>query len=189
MKRLFIIHGWGGKSGAGCFVWLKKELTTKGFKVYAPVMPDSKNPKIETWAPYLKKIVENPDKETYFIGHCIGCQTILRYLEALPEKTEMGLVFFVAGWFNLKNLETEEEKTILKPLLKTTIDFGKVRPKLGKIFALFSDDDPYVHLEDSKIFKEKLGAKIVIENNRGRYIEDETKEIPILLKEVLNNTK
>jgi hypothetical protein len=104
MKRVFIIHGWGGKGGEGWQNWLKKELEKKGFEVFAPDMPDTENPKIETWVPFLSKLVGKCDEETFFVGHSIGCQTILRYLESLPESEKAGGAVFVAGWLNLKDL-------------------------------------------------------------------------------------
>jgi len=108
MKRVFIIHGWGGFPGEGWFPGLKKELEKKNFKVEVPSMPDSEHPKIETWIPFLKKVVGKLDEETYFVGHSIGCQTILRYLE--KENKKCGKVILVAPWMNLdKNTMNEEE--------------------------------------------------------------------------------
>ena len=189
MKRVFIIHGWGGMPNAGWLKWLNKELSSKGFKVYAPEMPDKENPEIKAWISYLSKIVGDIDKDTYFVGHSIGCQAIMRYLESLPGNTKIGGIFFVGGWFTLKNLESEEEKEIATPWLNSPINFERIKQKTKKITALFSDDDPYVSLENSKMFKDKLGAKIIIENNKGHYIEKETKEIPVVLNELLEMAK
>ena len=137
----------------------------------------------------MKRIIKKPDENTYFIGHSIGCQTIIRYLESLPKKTKIGGVFFVAGWFNLKNLETKEEKLVSEPWLKKPINFKKVKDKIKKAVALFSDDDPYVPLSDSEIFKEKLNTEIIIEKNKGHYIESEIQKIPIILNKILEVTK
>ncbi|KKQ37224.1 MAG: hypothetical protein US53_C0024G0012, partial [Candidatus Woesebacteria bacterium GW2011_GWA1_37_7] len=51
-------------------------------------------PKIKEWVPFLQENMSNPDEETHFVGHSIGCQTILRYLETLSEKTKVGMEFF-----------------------------------------------------------------------------------------------
>ncbi len=185
MKRVFIVHGWGGKPDEGWLGWIKKELSKNGFKVWAEVMPEPDYPKMQDWVSFLKKAVGTPDKHTYFIGHSIGCQTILRYLESLSDDAKIGGVVFVAGWLTLKGLETKEEKTVAAPWLKTPIMFSLIKPKLGKTVALFSDNDPFVPIEDSRAFKEKLGAKIIIERGKGHYIESETKEIPALLREIL----
>src|SRR3989344_2112268 len=116
-KRVFIIHGWGGSPQEGWFPWLKKELKKKKFSAYVPAMPNSDNPKIRRWVGFLARLVKKADKDTYFVGHSIGCQTILRYLQATNQK--VGGVVCVAGWFTLKNLETKEEKRVAKSWLKT----------------------------------------------------------------------
>ena len=102
-KRVYIIHGWGGNPGEGWLVWLKNNLEGSGFKVFTPNMPDTDNPRISTWTSHLDKIVGTADKNTYFIGHSIGCQTIMRYLEQLPSDQKAGGAIFVAGWVNLTN--------------------------------------------------------------------------------------
>ncbi len=57
---------------------------------------------------------------------------------------------------------------------------------MDKIVAIFSDNDPYVPLSNINLFREKIGAKIIKEKNKGHYIENEILEIPILLKEFIN---
>jgi hypothetical protein len=172
---------------AGWLKWLNKELSSKGFKVFAPNMPDKENPKIDAWVNFLKKIVGKADKDTYFIGHSIGCQAILRYLESQDNK--VGGIIFVGGWFKVKGLESKEEEEIASPWVNTPINLEKVRKKINKIVSIVSDDDPFVSLENSKIFKERLGAKIIIEKGKRHYIENVTKQIPAVLKEFLEMSK
>ncbi len=187
MKRVFIIHGWGGHPKEGWLAWLGKELESRGFEVHIPAMPDTENPKIDAWVPYLKKEVGTSDEDTYFVGHSIGCQTILRYLEKSKAKT--GGVVCVAGWVHLPNL-TDEERPIGKPWLETPIDFQHAREKAGKIVAIFSDDDPDVPLSDAEIFKKELGARIIIEQNKGHFTEsDNAWELPSALDALLEMAK
>lgn len=184
MKRVFIIHGWGGHPNEHWSPWLKRELEKRGFSVETPQMPDTDNPSIEQWVPFLAKLVGKPDKETYFIGHSIGCQTIMRYLEKIKEP--VGGVVFVAGWVKLKGLETPEEEHIAKPWLEAPIDFGKIKRAAKNFVAFFSDDDPFVPLDDTKVFKEKLGAKIIVEKNKGHYtMETKISEVPAVLQAIL----
>ncbi|MCX6815790.1 MAG: alpha/beta fold hydrolase [Candidatus Aenigmarchaeota archaeon] len=167
MKRVFIIHGWGGSPGEGWLPWLKKELKKRKIKVLVPKMPNTNNPKIETWVPFLANLVGKSDRDTYFVGHSIGCQTVLRYLQT-QEKT--GGVVFVAGWFTL-TLDADKEKEIAKPWLETPINFSKIRKTTKKFVAIFSDNDPYVPVENVDFFK-KLGAKTIVENRKGHYTDE-----------------
>jgi len=172
-KRVFIIHGWGADSESNWFPWIKKELESKGFEVHTPAMPNTDFPVIKEWISALKKAVGKPDKETYFIGHSIGCQTIIRYLE--KENIKVGGVLFVAGFINsngraLATLSVED-KEVIEPWLTTPIDFDKVKSSANKIVSIFSDDDQFVPLDDNKIFKDKLNSKIIILKNKGHILD------------------
>ena len=107
--KAHIIHGWSGFPEEAWFPGVKRALEAKGFEVSIPAMPNTDEPRIEEWVGFLKEHVK-PDETTYLIGHSIGCQTILRYLEQLD--TKIAGAVFVAGFFNLieKSLETQEEK-------------------------------------------------------------------------------
>ncbi|OGI69581.1 hypothetical protein A2824_02775 [Candidatus Nomurabacteria bacterium RIFCSPHIGHO2_01_FULL_42_16] len=186
-KRVYIIHGWGFKPKQNWYPWLKEKLEKEGFEVFAPQMPDSDEPKIEAWVDRLEGIVGKPDEQTYFAGHSIGCQTILRYLEKQDQK--VGGVVCVAGWFNLAGLEEEGEEVvdIARPWIETPIDFGKVKHIAPKIKVILSDNDPYGFVEENKkIFEEKLGAKVTILKNKGHFTEvDGIIEFPEVLAEFL----
>ena len=189
MKRVFIVHGWDGFPEEGWFPWLKKELEAKGFEVQVPAMPEADKPRIYNWIPELKKAVGTPDAETYFVGHSMGCQAIARYLEALPETVKVGGAVFVAGFFKrLKDIEVEEEvREIAKHWLETPLDLQIVRTHLPKSIAIFSDNDPFVTLDNQDDFREILGAEIIIEHEAGHFsgLGDGIKELPIVLEKIL----
>ena len=182
-KRVFIIHGWDGNPDEGWFPWLKHELEQRGFEVHVPAMPNPSVPTIEAWVAHLAQVVGQPDENTFFIGHSIGCQTILRYLAGLQEK-KVGGAIFVAGWFVLSDLETEEEKLIGKPWIETPIDFDRIMAATHKLTAIFSEDDPVVPFEiNATLFKDKLSAKIVTDNGKKHFSgSDGVTELPSVLK-------
>jgi len=168
MKTVYLIHGWGRSSEEEWFTWLKEELTKKKIKVYAFDMPETDNPKIEGWVRYLEEKIKNVDEETYFVGHSIGCQTIMRFLEKLPKHKTIGGCCFVAGWFDLVNL-TKEEMAIAHPWINTKIDFERIRRHMSNFLCVFSDDDNWVASSEHEVFKEKLGAKIIIKKKMGHF--------------------
>ena len=176
-KRLFIVHGWGGNPNELLHQSLKKHFSKKGFKVIVPHMPNKDEPVINEWVSCLNKIVGKVDENTYFIGHSIGCQTIMRYLETLPEKTKVGGCIFIAGWFNLDNMESDEEERIAKPWIETKINFDKIKKIAKKIEVYLSSNEYYGFIEEnSRIFKEKLKAKVIIEKDMGHFTDEEGKE-------------
>lgn len=185
-KKVFIVHGWDGYPGEGWFPWLKKQLESEGFKVYVPQLPEAGTPKIKNWIPKLVEVVGKADENTYFVGHSMGCQTIARYLETLPKEVKVGGAVFVAGFFKSLTLESSEEKEIAKEWLEAPINFEKVKSHLPKSVAIFSDNDPWVPLENQDEFKNKLGSEIVVEHEMGHFSgSNGIKEIPLVLKKVL----
>ncbi len=178
MKQIILVHRWDGSPEADWYPWLQQELAKRQITLKILKMPNPSVPEIKAWVKTLEREVKTLNTKTYFIGHSIGCQTILRFLE--KKNKEIGGAVFVAGWFTL-NLETEEEKQIAKPWLETLIDFKKV--KIKKCIAIFSEDDPFVPQEaNSQRFKEELNAKIIIEKGKGHYNETQDQTI---LKEIL----
>ena len=186
MKRVFVVHGWGSNPRINCYPWLKKELEKKGFKVIVLEMPNTSEPKINSWVSHLKKIVGKLNENTYFIGHSIGCQTIMRFLEKEDYDGKIGKVIFVAGWFKLDNLETKEIEAIASSWTNTPINFNKVKSKISKLTVFLSSNEPYGFIDDNaKAFREKLGAKVIVEKNKGHFTEDDgVTELPEVLKEI-----
>jgi len=187
MKKIYLIHGWGGDSRGGWFDSLREELSERKNLVIAFDIPNTQNPKIEEWVGFLQKNIKELDKNTFFIGHSIGCQTIMRYLETLPENTKVGGSIFVAGWFNLKEETWDEEytKEIAKPWIEEKINFEKIKKHCKNFLAIFSDNDPYVPLSDIELFKKNLNARIMIEKNQGHIEKLNKRE----LKEILEFVK
>lgn len=189
-KRVFIIHGWDGYPEEGWFPWLKRELVKRGFVVKVPRMPNAAEPKIQTWVHSLRRLVGKPDEHTYFVGHSIGCQAVLRYLQELPSRARIGGAVFVAGWFTLKNLETDEEKTVARPWLEESINFRKVKSRTKNLVAIFSDNDYFVPKKDWKSYRKKLGAKIIVQHNKGHLSgNDGIRKVPIALESILKISK
>ena len=184
MKKLYLIHGWGGTpSSEGWFGWLIKECGKRNIEIKIPEMPNTDEPKIEEWVGKLKEIVEVKD-EIYFVGHSVGCQAVLRYMEILIPETTIKGVALIAPWMHLDKQtikeEGEEVEAIAKPWMETPINFEKVKSLSNNFLAIFSDDDPYVPLSEAELFKQRLNAKTITKHNEGHF--NETQEIPEILE-------
>ena len=184
-KRVIIVHGWDYYPEDGWYPWLKKELEARGFKVIVPRLPEPEAPRIQNWVPVLAKAVGEINEQTYFVGHSLGCQTIARYLESLPEGKMAGGVVFVAGFFKrLTNSgDDEEAQEIARHWLETPINLGRVRMHFKNSIALFSDNDQSVSSDNQEDFKNLLGSKIVLEHQKGHF--DDCFDLPVALKAVL----
>ena len=97
MKRVIVVHQWMAGVDGDWRPWLKTELEKRGYEVSVPEMPDIDTPVIEKWVNKLSEVVGKPDSDTYFVGHSIGCQTIMRFLEKEKSKVKVPKILFVAG--------------------------------------------------------------------------------------------
>ncbi|MBI3631944.1 MAG: serine hydrolase family protein [Candidatus Vogelbacteria bacterium] len=189
-KRVIIVHGWESYPDDCWFPWLKRELEARGFEVIIPILPHPEIPEIKSWVKTLGEAVGAINESTYFVGHSVGCQTILRYLQTLSLDQKIAGVVFVGGWFSLMGLETAEEKLVASPWLKTLINFEKVKSILSKSVAIFSDNDQWVGLDNQNIFKALLGSEIIIEHNKGHFDRaSNIFELPSALEAVLKISK
>ena len=188
-KTVFIIHRWGADHSSDWYPWLKNKLEEKGFTTVVPDMPNTDEPGIKEWVEFLTQTVgagkQTAYRKTFFIGHSVGCQTILRYLESLKAGVLVGGVVFVGGWLKLGGL-TEEEATVVKPWIETPIDFKKVKAHCPKFTAIFSNNDKWVPIENVELFKKKLGSQVVLLPKRGHFMnEDGARELPEVLSYIL----
>ena len=68
-----------------------------------------------------------------------------------------------------QTLIEKETRKIAEPWMEDPIDFEKVRTKVKAAVAIFSDNDPYILLDQADLFKNELGAKIIIEHNKYHF--------------------
>ncbi len=170
MKKVIIVHGWESSPEDAWLPWLKKELLQRNYQVIVPALPHPEKPKIADWISFLKQEIGLVDENTLFIGHSIGAQTILRYLEQLPEGQMVGKLILVAPWLTLHELETKEEQEVAQEWLETPINFANVMSHTSEITILLSDDDPWVPLTENKhLFEKNLHARVIVEHAMSHY--------------------
>lgn len=159
------MHGWDGYPEQGWFPWLKTELEKSGYAVVVPAMPHPEQPTIDDWVGALKAVVNKVDEQTYFVGHSMGCQTILRYIAGLPIGSKVAGVVLVAGF--LLPLVNNEDAATEKPWIETALDTDKVKGIVRHIAAIFSPTDRWVPIENKKVFEQKLGAETFVLDGVG----------------------
>ena len=187
MNKIYIVHCWDGGKDDGWYPWLDKELSNEYNTVYRFNMPNTATPKIDEWVSFLNKKVDKLDEKTYFIGHSIGCQTIMRYLQT-KDVCKIGGILFVAPWLELLDeaISDEESYNTAKPWLTENIDFEKIKKITDNIHCIFSDDDYFVSIEQKEKFEKLLNAKTVVVKGKGHISQDD--EV-YELKEILEECK
>ena len=188
MKKVYIIHGWDGSPEEPMLVWLKNKLEEKGFQVFCPIMPETAKPKIEKWIKKLNEIVKNPDKNSYFVGHSIGCQAVLRYLSQVNPEVKIGGVVLIAPWMELDENTLEEEgeevREIARPWMETPIDWNKIKITTQQAVGIFKPQTETDRSIDSvRAIKKHTDKFVCILSDNDSYVPLSNAE---LFKEKLN---
>ena len=180
-KKVIIIHGWTGSPTKDWLDWLKTNLEQYDYEVLVPKMPNTNNPNLNSWLEHLTNIVGTPDENCYFVGHSLGCITIMRYLESLKNNQKIGGTVFVAGFITTCGHDK------LESFFTKNINWSKIKTHCKAFISIQSDNNSHISLPYEGIFKDKLNAQVIIEHNKKHFTGDEgVNELPIALESVLN---
>jgi len=193
-KRAFIIHGYLSNPHEAWLPWLKAQLEKSGYVVALPAMPHPDWPVIADWIGFIAKLVGEPDDGTVMIGHSLGCQAILRYLETVGATgTSVAKTVLVAGIFpvGMSPAEAEHETggdAALVPWFVAGLDPVKVKRAAGQCTVILSEDDPYIRIDQATAtFRATLDPRIVLERGKGHFNEDShLTELPSALAAVIS---
>jgi hypothetical protein len=147
----------------------------------APTMPDASHPQAAAWVAHLRDVVGTPNEQTYFVGHSLGCVTILRYLALQPKTVRVGGAVLMAGFTSSLNI-SEIENFLSEP-----IDAKQVRLVCPNIAAFASTNDHYVPVQEGKILQKQFGAHLEIVESAGHFgSNDGYTEFPGVLEKLLD---
>jgi predicted alpha/beta hydrolase family esterase len=184
--RAFIIHGYLSHPEEAWLPWLKRELERKGCSVSLPAMPQPDRPEMGEWTAFITALVGEPDRETLIVGHSLGCQAVLRYLETVGAAGKsVGKTVLVAGTFPVERSVAEARKAagddpILLPWFSVGVDPLPVKNAAGECTVILSNEDPYIDVAvATATFRAALDPRIVIVPGGGHFNEDdEWMELP-----------
>lgn len=178
--RAFIIHGYLSYPEEAWLPWMKRALEEKGCVVALPAMPRPDHPVIQEWLEFLTQLVGQPDADTILVGHSMGVQAVLRYLETVGAAGQgVGQTLLVAGSFPVARdaataAASVDGHAVLLPWFTTGIDPAKVKRAAGQCTVILSDNDPFIDTAAAAAtFRETIGAKIVIVPGGGHFNEDD----------------
>ena len=187
MKHAVIVHGYKGRSFTSWKPWLRYALELAGWTVDLPVMPEPDHPDAEAWVTQLSGAVGHPDTDTYLIGHSLGCITILRYLEELPDDQRVGGVVLVAGFGQaFERYEKGDFGQVLDTFFDHELDWVKIRRHCDQFVAIHSEDDPLVDVGQLYILGESLGARTVMVQGMKHFsMKDGVLTAPVVRDELM----
>lgn len=181
MKNAIILHAMGNSSEDHWYPWLKEELEKIGYEVWIPTLPDTNDPQLSKWVPYIMKSGKF-NEETVIIGHSAGASCILSVLEELNVKIAQAIL--VAGFSFYPGGDG---------IVKPSYDWVKIQNNVKEFVIITSDNDPYGHDEvRGRIMLEMLAMdgsiQILVKGQKHFTITDDPKykEFPLLLR-LINN--
>ncbi len=91
---------------------------------------------------------------------------MLRFLEKLHKHKRIGGCVFISPWLSLMNLEPEELE-IAHPWINSHINFERIIDHKTNFTCIFSTNDPYVHLDESKSLRKSLVQRLLLKKILG----------------------
>ncbi len=176
-----ILHGYTGLPNKNFIPWLKKQLEGQGYKVQAPELPNTKNPKEKEQVNY---VLENCriDENTILIGHSLGGVVAIKVLQKF-NRPVAGLVL-VAPAVN-PHFRTGEERPFWKTF-KWDFGYNQIK-KLALTRIILSDLQEKQRIAYLEFLGKKLDAKLIT----GIAVREHfcAAEEPLILENILQKIK
>jgi uncharacterized protein len=191
MKKVFIVHGFGGIPNGGWISWLMAELSKKKIYACALPMPEAKKPVASRWIEEITHAVNNsPQDEIFLIGHSLGATAVMKYLESIAENKKIAGTILVSGFNTPLDSENPESKyRTFDSFFVPPIDLEKVKNKAEKFVVIHSTDDPAVPFANAEKISSALNCELVRLEKGGHFFiltEPICYEFPELLDIILD---
>ena len=177
--KFYLVPRWAGNIHSDWYDWVTAEIKSKyQIEIYRLNMPDWHEPNVETSLQYLCSIISEIDENTFFIGHSVGCQAILRYLNKKFTESphlKIGGFLFVAAWFTV-----DKPWISLKPWMNNQdINLGLIANNVLHKKVVLSDNDPFTsnYTENKKFWETSMNAHVEICPNQLHFNRSKEPEI------------
>ena len=164
-EKVYVIHGYGADSESNFFPWLKQKLNSDNIECNVLDLPNTNYPKLNEWIEYINKNVSELNENIYFVGHSLGCISVLKFLSQFNKNSKIGGLILVSGF---------DEKLPLFPTLNSfvsdKIDYSKIINMTQKITVIASQDDDLVPIEYSWELSKNLKSKFLKLNGYGHFL-------------------
>lgn len=165
MKKVFLIHGYGGEPNGGWRPWLMGELAQKNIWACAPAMPMAGNPKKDEWIKEIARQVSEPSKDIFLVGHSLGVPALLRYIESLPEGSKIGGLVLVSGIIHV--VPGKERYNPINHFYDKDFDYEKIKSICKNSIVIHGDDDQNVPFSHAEELSSKLSCELISIPNGG----------------------
>jgi predicted alpha/beta hydrolase family esterase len=181
MKRAVILHGTSSHPSHNWQPWIKAQLESNGYEVWAPELPNNDIPNRHTYDTFLKDSSWD-FTDNLVIGHSSGATTILNLLSAdwFPHVKMTVLVGTFLNEKLLHDVDWYNEKIFENLFPSEGFDTEKIKNKVDHIYFIHGDNDPLCSFDDAREFCNKLGGVFVPVAGAGHFSSPVT-ELPEII--------
>ena len=170
-KRAVILHGTDGDPDDIWFPWLRGELESVDYEVYAPLLPNNHRPDFQIYEDFLQRSGWD-FSDNLLVGYSSGATTILNLLTTdwfPPVKT----VVLVGTFLNeklTKHADWVEEGQFDKLFVRSFVPI-LLKNRAQHFYFVHGDNDPYCDIDDAKRLCYDLNGQFITVHN-GHHLGD-----------------
>jgi len=180
MKRynIYLIHGYTASPDSNWFQDFKMKLEKENIEISILNMPNSQSPKLKEWINHMEKSIIKIDENTIFIGHSLGCVTILNFLNN-SNTTKIKGLFLISGFVESSPISA------LTEFVTPKLNYNYLQQLTPNRIAISAVDDDIIPYKYSKTMSERIDAKFTLLKDGKHFIDrDYFTEFPFLIKEI-----
>lgn len=171
---VYVIHGYQATPDSHWFPWLKQELEAQGHEVVVLALPGPDSPKLPGWLDHIRANIKRHDAQSFYIGHSLGCITLLRHL--VTQQEAVGGMILVSGFAEALSFLPALDSFSAEPL-----DIEHLKRLVPQRLVMAAQDDYIVPYPYSLRLAEKLGAEWELFEDGGHFMaQDGFTEFPAL---------
>ena len=168
--NLVLIHGYGETPDKVWFPWIHRKAEDKGWRVWAPFMPNPLKPEYAVWMKIVQTMAKKWDRNTVIIGHSLGGVLAIRALEKSGVKVKA--LITVAAPFS----STVAVRQVIA-FFNQKINWSALRRQAKRFVTIHSKNDPLVPYDHAYRYQEVLGSKLVFAPQKNHFIGKQAKVV------------
>lgn len=166
MSNYFIIHGSLGNPYENWFPWLQEQLVQDKKEVIVPNFPINEYQNYDNWSKILKQYLQMGliNEDTIFIAHSLGPIFICKFL--IEHQIKIKGLISVSGFNTLLGIELDE---VNKSFIIENQKLEMIEQYTKFVYCLYSDNDPYVPMQELEDFALHTKAEKSIITGAGHF--------------------
>ncbi len=160
MKKAVILHGTDGSPEGNWLPWLKRQLESKGYEVWVPLLPNNHTPNRQVYNDFL--FDSGWDfHDNLVIGHSSGAVSVLNLLED-ERCPHIKAGVMVGAWHDTKNSPLKDTYRFDNLFPLNGFNFQRIKSQADRLIYIHGDDDNHCPVEQAKWLAKQTDSEIII---------------------------